>query len=263
LNINEATMELLTLILIIVLSFCLIFYGLIANAKRKEIKTAKRVLLVISHPDDECMFFGPTVLSMAKNPSVTLFVLCMSNGDHRKEGHTRKKELYNACQILGIPEQNITVLSYTKLRDDPSLRWRDEIVSEVVLHTIESQDIDTVITFDRHGISGHKNHCALYTAMAFLCLENRIPASCRVFALRSVTIFRKYSSILDVPMSFLFCPSAAYVAGPKRWLVLRQAMRAHHSQYVWFRQLYMIFSRYTLINTFDELTATLVHHHHH
>ena len=103
--------------------------------------------------------------------------------------------------------------SYTKLRDDPSLRWRDEIVSEVVLHTIESQDIDTVITFDRHGISGHKNHCALYTAMAFLCLENRIPASCRVFALRSVTIFRKYSSILDVPMSFLFCPSAAYVAG--------------------------------------------------
>ena len=105
-------MELLTLILIIVLSFCLIFYGLIANAKRKEIKTAKRVLLVISHPDDECMFFGPTVLSMAKNPSVTLFVLCMSNGDHRKEGHTRKKELYNACQILGIPEQNITVLRY-------------------------------------------------------------------------------------------------------------------------------------------------------
>ena len=103
--------------------------------------------------------------------------------------------------------------SYTKLRDDPSLRWRDEIVSEVVLHTIESQDIDTVITFDRHGVSGHKNHCALYTAMAFLCLENRIPAGCRVFALRSVTILRKFSSILDVPMSFLLTPSAAYVSG--------------------------------------------------
>ena len=103
--------------------------------------------------------------------------------------------------------------SYTKLRDDPSLRWRDEIVSEVVLHTIESQDIDTVITFGRHGVSGHKNHCALYTAMAFLCLENRIPAGCRVFALRSVTILRKFSSILDVPMSFLLTPSAAYVSG--------------------------------------------------
>ena len=43
------------------------------------------------------------------------------------------------------------IFSYTKLRDDPSLRWRDEIVSEVVLQTIESQDIDTVITFDCHG----------------------------------------------------------------------------------------------------------------
>ena len=101
------------------------------------------------------------------------------------------------------------IFSCTKLRDDPSpsLHWRDEIVSEVVLQTIESQDIDTVITFDRHGVSGHKNHCALYTAMAFLCLENRIPRTCRVFALRTVNFLRKYSSILDVPMSFLLTPS--------------------------------------------------------
>ena len=105
-------MELLTLVLIVVLSFCLIFYGLIAKAKSKEIKTAKRVLLVVSHPDDECMFFGPTVLSMAKNASVTIFVLCMSNGDYRKQGQTRKKELYNACKILGILEENITILRY-------------------------------------------------------------------------------------------------------------------------------------------------------
>jgi len=254
-------MELLTLVLIVVLSFCLIFYGLIAKAKSKEIKTAKRVLLVVSHPDDECMFFGPTVLSMAKNASVTIFVLCMSNGDYRKQGQTRKKELYDACKILGISEENITILSYTKLRDDPSLRWRDEIVSEVVIHTVESQDIDTVITFDRHGISGHKNHCALYTAMAFLLIEKRIPAGCRVFALRSVTIFRKYASLLDVPMSFLLTPSAAYVAGPCNWLILQKAMKAHYSQYVWYRKLSMLFSRYTLINTYDELTNTLGRQH--
>ena len=53
-----------------------------------------------------------------------------------------------------------------QLRNDPSLGWQDEIVSEVVLQTIESQDIDVVITFDRHGVSSHKNHCALYTTMA-------------------------------------------------------------------------------------------------
>ena len=53
-----------------------------------------------------------------------------------------------------------------QLRDDPSLGWQDKIVSEVVLQTIKSQDIDMVITFDHHGVSSHENHCALYTAVA-------------------------------------------------------------------------------------------------
>ena len=109
-NIQTTIMELLTIGLVIILTFCLIFYGLIANAKRKEIKTARRVLLVTSHPDDECMFFGPTILSLTKNPAVSLFLLCMSNGDYRREGQTRKGELYQACKVLGIQEDNITVL---------------------------------------------------------------------------------------------------------------------------------------------------------
>ena len=107
---TDDNMELLTIGLVIILTFCLIFYGLIANAKRKEIKTARRVLLVTSHPDDECMFFGPTILSLTKNPAVSLFLLCMSNGDYRREGQTRKGELYQACKVLGIQEDNITVL---------------------------------------------------------------------------------------------------------------------------------------------------------
>lgn len=32
-------------------------------------------------------------------------------------------------------------------------------------------------------------------------------------------------------------------------------MAAHRSQYVWFRKLYMIFSRYTLVNTLQEVNA--------
>ena len=32
-------------------------------------------------------------------------------------------------------------------------------------------------------------------------------------------------------------------------------MAAHKSQYVWFRKLYMIFSRYTFINTLQEVNA--------
>ena len=37
-------------------------------------------------------------------------------------------------------------------------------------------EIDTVLTFDRGGVSGHANHTSLYNAMVFLSLENRLPA---------------------------------------------------------------------------------------
>ena len=39
-------------------------------------------------------------------------------------------------------------------------------------------------------------------------------------------------------------------------IVLQSAMQAHRSQYVWFRKLYMMFSRYVLINTLTRLLPT-------
>jgi N-acetylglucosaminylphosphatidylinositol deacetylase len=37
------------------------------------------VLLVIAHPDDESMFFAPSLLSLVHS-SARVFVLCLSNG---------------------------------------------------------------------------------------------------------------------------------------------------------------------------------------
>ena len=83
-------------------------------------------------------------------------------------------------------------------------------------------------------------------------MENRLPKGTKVYALRSVNILRKYSSLLDVPMSFLLA-SVVYTASVKDWCILHKAMAAHDSQNVWFRKLYMLFSRYILINTFDQI----------
>lgn len=41
----------------------------------------RRVLIVTAHPDDECMFFGPTILSLAKRSNCTIYLLCLSNGE--------------------------------------------------------------------------------------------------------------------------------------------------------------------------------------
>ena len=38
----------------------------------------KRILLVTAHPDDECMFFSPTLVHLSKTAQVHL--LCLSSG---------------------------------------------------------------------------------------------------------------------------------------------------------------------------------------
>jgi N-acetylglucosaminylphosphatidylinositol deacetylase len=39
----------------------------------------RKILLIISHPDDECMFFGPTLLFL-QNQKNQIHLLCLSIG---------------------------------------------------------------------------------------------------------------------------------------------------------------------------------------
>lgn len=245
-------MEALTLLLVSILFICLLFYLLIScldfDKTYKQLGAVKRVMLVISHPDDEVMFFGPTILALTQ--SCDIYLLCLSHGDYRGEGTVRKEELYASCAVLGIPEQNIILLKHSKLKDDPNVRWREELVSEIVLRHVAALAIDTVLTFDRHGVSGHKNHMSLYYAMACLAIEDRERS---VYCLASVNLLRKYSWVVDVPMSWLLCRTV-YMASPAQWFQLQRAMLCHASQLTWYRRLYMIFSRYVLINTLEPLS---------
>lgn len=50
------------------------------NIRLPETKVWRRVLFVTSHPDDECMFFGPLIYSLAKRNGCQVYVLCLSNG---------------------------------------------------------------------------------------------------------------------------------------------------------------------------------------
>ena len=93
---------------------------------------------------------------------------------------------------------------------------------------VASLSIDTCVTFDRHGVSGHRNHISLYYALACLAMEDRERS---VFCLTSVNLLRKYSGVVDVPMTFLVCPTV-YLAGLAQWFQLQRAMMAHWSQVV-------------------------------
>ncbi|KAJ2505726.1 hypothetical protein GGI11_006898, partial [Coemansia sp. RSA 2049] len=73
----------------------------------------------------------------------------------------------------------------------------------------------------------------------------------------SVGLARKFSSILDT----VFCLGAfvasrnslMFVADLQGYSMGIQAMAMHESQLVWFRKLYLVFSRYMFINNYAKI----------
>lgn len=51
----------------------------------------KRILLVIAHPDDEVMFFGPLVYCLTHSKSSEIHLLCLTMGTYRRESGDRKE----------------------------------------------------------------------------------------------------------------------------------------------------------------------------
>ncbi|XP_023713340.1 N-acetylglucosaminyl-phosphatidylinositol de-N-acetylase [Cryptotermes secundus] len=250
------SMEHLTIAVTAYICLCVVFYLATVYLKIspdcRHLRTVKRVLFVIAHPDDECMFFGPVILKLAQQSDCQIFILCLSEGDYNQEGVVRKQELWDSCRILGIPDSNITLCKNSYLPDDPAVRWREDIVANLLLNHIEALSIDTVITFDKLGVSRHQNHISIFYATAYLCMEQKLPSYCKAYALESINTLRKYSAMLDIPISYLLS-SYWYIISLSDRKILKTAMAAHRSQYVWFRKLYMNFSRYAVINTFKEI----------
>ncbi|XP_053690541.1 N-acetylglucosaminyl-phosphatidylinositol de-N-acetylase [Sabethes cyaneus] len=256
------TLDHILLVVFIYTLVCLILYKLLFHRcsqwlmlfRKCRLPQTNRALLVTAHPDDECMFFGPTILELRRR-NCRVFLLCLSEGNYGQRGEERRQELWNACESLGIKPEDITLLNATHLRDDPALEWKTVTIANQILKYLESLDIDLLVTFDKDGISGHPNHSAIYYATASLCLAGLIPSKCKVLTLETVNICRKYISVLDLPLTLLLSTNWAVLSWRSRRAV-QNSMRLHRSQLVWFRKLYIIFSRYMVINSLREINKS-------
>ena len=113
------------------------------------------IILIIAHPDDECMFFYPTI-SRAKR----LHIICLSNGGYDGLGEQREKELQCAARRLGA---SATCINNAALQDGPHA-WDPSVVAANVGPWLHAGAV--VVTFDRYGASGHANHVAVYHGAA-------------------------------------------------------------------------------------------------
>lgn len=59
--------------------FCLVQTTLLL--KSGAISKCKNILFVTAHPDDECMFFGPSIISLTEKPGANVYLLCLSRGN--------------------------------------------------------------------------------------------------------------------------------------------------------------------------------------
>lgn len=78
------TVEHLILLCVLYTIICIVLYLAICKWDilqfNREPRNAKRILFVIAHPDDECMFFGPTVLHYTRRKNSLVYLLCLSTG---------------------------------------------------------------------------------------------------------------------------------------------------------------------------------------
>ncbi|XP_010940401.4 LOW QUALITY PROTEIN: uncharacterized protein [Elaeis guineensis] len=215
----------------------------------------RNVLLVVAHPDDESMFFAPTILfltSEGHNPHI----LCMSTGNAEGVGNVRKEELYRACAVLKIPLQQVKILDHPDLQDGFNNQWDHKLLSTIIEDEIKMWDIDSLITFDKFGVSGHPNHRAVHHGICMLLSDNS-KRNIEAWELISTNILRKYSGPVDIWLSIL-----CSLSNPGRQMYCipnslprksYRAMAEHESQWIWFRKLFVLFSNYTYMNTLRKI----------
>ncbi|KAL3486667.1 N-acetylglucosaminyl-phosphatidylinositol deacetylase [Aspergillus germanicus] len=189
----------------------------------------KRICLLIAHPDDEAMFFAPTLLALTK-PELGnhVKILCLSSGDADGLGHIRKNELTKSALRLGIrAPSDVLVLDEDRFRDSITVEWAKSDVAALLASTFApdsktsttntkrnkanagpSATIDILLTFDASGISNHPNHRSLYHgALHFLHnLTKAYPGYASPVALYTLTttnLLRKYMGILDAPVTMV------------------------------------------------------------
>lgn len=197
------------------------------------------VLFVTAHPDDESMFFAPSIAYLQQKYDVHL--LCLSTGNFNGLGKIRKQELFQSGKILSFNSSLITCIDDNRLQDGPAHLWKKEVVAEYVSEYVQKHLIDTIVTFDDRGVSGHANHIAVSLGVRYY--TEKFPAP-KAYYLKSFPIFIKYLGPLP-----LFLWMIIYLWSPDSQLHWQYtpylsfaSTAAHVSQFVWYRRLFCLFS---------------------
>ncbi|KAJ6230230.1 n-acetylglucosaminyl-phosphatidylinositol de-n-acetylase [Anaeramoeba flamelloides] len=212
-------------------------------------------VLIITHPDEECMFFTPTITSFL-SCGIKVYVVCLSTGNAYGQGETRKRELILSCNSLGVPASRVYIEDSPKLQDGAEWIPSDCVIAIRKAFRAFGAIPDFLLTLDCVGVSGNMNHKSTYLAVQQLISQQkeRTEKFIRGFKLCTVGAIRKHITIVDLWFALierLFDHVDLLIVG--KWENSWTALRQHKSQLVWFRWIYIFVSRYAMVNTLKEL----------
>jgi N-acetylglucosaminylphosphatidylinositol deacetylase len=223
------------ILVVIIIVFLIIIFVVLRKKHKKKSKPEKddktnipipgeNFLLVIAHPDDEAMFFIPTLYNL-KQQQKKIYVYCASNGDYYHEGKTRTKEMEKSCKTLGVEKFFID-----KFQDHPKKEWDISQLTKNIDHLIKSWKIDCIITFDETGISGHLNHISCNEAVKLIDIQK-------------YQLLKNHASKDTFSYHFHLSDSSK----------AQLHMKHHKSQYTWYRKLWVKYSSYACNNYLTEI----------
>ncbi|CAE6502354.1 unnamed protein product [Rhizoctonia solani] len=101
------------------------------------------ILVLTAHPDDECMFFSPTILAL-KRQQKEVRGLCLSVGNADGLGPTRTQELVSSYRVLGLQSEEVDVLDHPELQDDIKTMWNESLIVGIVGEYVQRHAVQSV-----------------------------------------------------------------------------------------------------------------------
>ena len=180
----------------------------------------------------------------------------MSNGNAEGLGREREKELEKSCRNLGFAEAP-HIVDDNELQDGMETKWASGVVANHVRQYLnrkaaegEDQKIDIIVTFDEYGVSYHPNHISVFEGLKELMCSHEIEFE--LYTLHTVHFLRKYIAYSDIGL----CDVSQYHCFNANPAAAMSALAIHHTQFVWFRRLWVIFARYTYVCSFNRYLQT-------
>lgn len=124
------------------------------------------LLLIFAHPDDESFSSAGTIRSLVDR-GVRVALVCATRGQAGSVGDPpladrdalpalRERELREACALLGVHDVEVLDYEDARLAEAPAAEIRSSLV-----RAIRRERPRVVVTFDPHGVTGHRDHVAI------------------------------------------------------------------------------------------------------